>query len=425
MKNKSALILLLAANIISGFAQGISMLAIPWYFTSMLGKNSFFGIVYLVITFASVFWSLYAGTLIDRHSRKKVFISINIAGAVILGSVAGFGFYTGNVPVSLVILVFGATIFIYNVHYPTLYAFGQEITEQKNYGKINSFIEVQGQATTMFSGAFGAILLAGTTHCIINIIGFRIHLPFDIVPWSLQKIFLMDGITYLIALVLIGSIKYVSAENLEIHTGSVKERIQMGIDFLKNKPELFFFGIVTLSIFIVLIVEDRLLMPLYVNNHLQQGADVYASSGIYYTIGAIFSGFFIRKIFKNTNAVKAIIVLMIITIIILLTTSFTRSIAVFFAFSLLIGLTNAGARILRITYLFERIPNNRMGRTGSVFSVISTLTQVCFIGVFSIPFFSIGSHVTWAYFIDTIFICVCLFVLVSQYKKLTSEKLFF
>ncbi|HVA97600.1 MAG TPA: MFS transporter, partial [Bacteroidia bacterium] len=154
MKNKSALILLLAANIISGFAQGISMLAIPWYFTSMLEKNSFFGVIYLVITLASVFWGLYAGTLIDRYSRKKVFISINIAGAFVLGSVACIGFYFGSVPISLIILVFGATIFIYNVHYPTLYAFGQEITEQKNYGKINSFIEVQGQATSMFAGAF-------------------------------------------------------------------------------------------------------------------------------------------------------------------------------------------------------------------------------------------------------------------------------
>ena len=54
----------------------------------------------------------------------------------------------------LVLLVFGLTIFNYNIHYPNLYAFGQEITEKKNYGKLNSYIEVQGQVTSMFAGAF-------------------------------------------------------------------------------------------------------------------------------------------------------------------------------------------------------------------------------------------------------------------------------
>jgi hypothetical protein len=35
-----------------------------------------------------------------------------------------------------VILVFGITIFNYNIHYPNLYAFGQEITEPKKLWKI-------------------------------------------------------------------------------------------------------------------------------------------------------------------------------------------------------------------------------------------------------------------------------------------------
>ena len=41
------------------------------------------------------------------------------------------------------LLVFGLTMFNYNIHYPNLYAFVQEITDKKHYGKINSYIEVQ------------------------------------------------------------------------------------------------------------------------------------------------------------------------------------------------------------------------------------------------------------------------------------------
>ena len=36
-------------------------------------------------------------------------------------------------------LGFGTTMFHYNIHYPNLYAFGQEISEPKDYGKLNSY----------------------------------------------------------------------------------------------------------------------------------------------------------------------------------------------------------------------------------------------------------------------------------------------
>ena len=42
MKNKNAVYLLFLANIISGLAQGISMIAIPWYFIEIIEKPKFF-----------------------------------------------------------------------------------------------------------------------------------------------------------------------------------------------------------------------------------------------------------------------------------------------------------------------------------------------------------------------------------------------
>src|SRR5688572_21924510 len=106
MKNRQALTLLLLANAISGFAQGISMLSVPWYFTTVIKDNTLFGIVMGVTTLLSIFWSLYAGTIIDRFSRKKVFIWINIAGALVLGAVSIHGFAAGGLHVAMIILVF-------------------------------------------------------------------------------------------------------------------------------------------------------------------------------------------------------------------------------------------------------------------------------------------------------------------------------
>ena len=162
MKNRQAISLLFLANIISGIAQGISMVAIPWYFVKIVSRPDFFANSYLIITFLTLFWGIYAGTLIDRYSRKNLFIVINIVCGLSIGIIALYGFQVAPLTDFLVILVFGITIFNYNIHFPNLYAFGQEITEPKNYGKLNSYIEVQGQATSVLAGAFAALLLTGT-----------------------------------------------------------------------------------------------------------------------------------------------------------------------------------------------------------------------------------------------------------------------
>ena len=128
MKNKKAISLLFLANIISGFAQGISMIAIPWYFADILDMSGTYAKSYAILTFISLFWSLYSGSLVDRYSRKKLFLFSNLICAIIIGSIAFLGHSVGDTPWYLVMVVFGTTMFHYNIHYPNLYAFG------RNYG---------------------------------------------------------------------------------------------------------------------------------------------------------------------------------------------------------------------------------------------------------------------------------------------------
>jgi MFS family permease len=422
MKNKSAIILLLGANAISGFAQGISMLAIPWYFSDVVKNESLFGLSYAFFTFISIFWSLYSGSLIDRYPRKNIFIGICGIGGLVVASIALTGYIQDGLNAVLVIAVFGTTLLVYNIHYPAIYAFLQELTERKNYGKISSMIEVQGQATSVLAGALAAILLSGTESGKLNLLGVSVYIPFEIKKWTIYEIFLMDALTYFIAFILILLIKYESLEKLEIHTGPIKERIKTGFTFLKDRPLLFLFGNTSYSIFVVLMVEVFLLLPMYVSNHLEEKADVYASAEVFYSIGALLAGLSIRALFKNTNTVKAIIWLMIWSIAGFILCAFTKSIVLFLAFSVLIGITNAGARVLRITYLYEHIPNNIMGRAGSVFHIINIISRGIFILLFSIPFFSKGNNVVWAYLICGIYLSIMLVPMLLNYKALINLK---
>jgi len=423
MQNKSALYLLIAANAVSGFAQGISMLAIPWYFSDILKSSSTFGIIYGGATFLTLFWGLYVGTLVDRFPRKNIFLLITLIGGSIIASVAGVGFYLGEVPMPLIALVFCTTMFIYNVHYPTLYAFGQEITEKKNYGKINSIIEVQGQATSVLSGAFAAILITGVNQEFLANIGLENFTNISIQPWALHEIFLMDAGTYFLAFILIALIKYMPVKKKTIDTGSMFTRLKQGIDFLKQHPLIFHFGVGSFAIFAMLLLHIHQLMPIYISNHLQGNSAIYAGAEMLYALGALFAGIGIRWVFKKTNTVKAIIIMMVLSFIVFELLAFTQSSAVLIFVCFVLGLTNAGTRVLRITYIFNHIPNHIIGRTGSVFQTLNVMMRFTFISIFSLTFFAEENNITWAYVISGLFIFIAIFPLVIYYKRLIQLKI--
>ncbi len=417
MKNKKAFNLILLANIVSGFAQGISMLSIPWYYSKVVHQESFFGWAYLVVTIISLFWSMYCGTLIDKYNRKTIFIYLNVVGGIILLSVSALMFGTQQLNNWLILLVFATTIMVWNMHYPALYALGHELMEKDNFGKFNSALEIQGQSTTIAAGAVGAMLLQGVDESNFTLLGMTFgHI--QISKWDLNEIFLMDGITYLLAIILISMVKYSPLIKEKTQPESVITRLVQGFAYLKNNKATFVFGLASYSIFAVLLVEVHLLLAWYVNNHLGKTADVYSFAEIFYSIGALFAGIAIRKIFAKSNTVKAVLILMAITTIVLMVAAGTKSVIVFYMFSLAIGVTNAGTRVLRLTWLFNKVPNHLMGRVGGVFGALNIFQRMVLIAVFSIPFFSIGSHVTLAYFISGVFILLNFLVILKFYKKL-------
>lgn len=422
MKNKQAITLLFIANIISGFAQGISMLAIPWYFADILKLPRVYALGYAILTFLSLFWSLYSGTLIDKYSRKKMFLYSNLCCALLIGTIACFGIINEGTPWILALLVFGITMFHYNIHYPNLYAFGQEISDPKDYGKLNSYIEIQGQSTSIFAGGFAALLLTGTSGNNLNILGLEIPMPFEIEKWQIHEIFLMDSITYALAFIIILFIKYIPLENKIVDVGSVFDRLSQGINFLKSNYLLFIFGLCSYMIFTFLIVEMFILVPNYVSNYLLEGGNVFASSEVYYSIGAVISGISIRKLFDKKNPVFGVIVMMIATILSCFILIFTKNVFAFYFVSFIIGISNAGTRILRITYLFSHIPNHIIGRVGSVFNCMSVIIRTVLISIFTMKFFSQGDTIKWGYLIGIILLTIALIPLIRNYKKLVNLK---
>lgn len=418
MENKRALALLFTSHVVSSFAQGITMLSIPWYFASVVNESVVFGQVLAIATFISIFWSLFAGTLIDRYPRKNIFLIASIVGFFVLGLAGLYGEINQEAPIWLVAFIFVFTFFGFNIHYPNLYAFSQQLAARGDYGKVNSMIEILGQSTNVLSGAFGAVLLSGTTGGAIDLLGLEVSFPFKIEQWTICEIFLLDASTYALAACIIPFISYTDINPLPIDMERISERFKRGWRFLMMNKELLVFGLASYSIFVVLLVEVQFLLPIFVDNQLEAGADVYASSEVYFALGSLFSGFMIRRLTRNLAPAKSILLLMILAGVSFIVIAFSKSIIGFYLFSVLIGFSNAGARITRVTFLFNHVPNNIIGRANSIFYIYNISSRGILISLFALPFFSESNNVTYTYIICGAFILVSVVPLLSVLGKL-------
>jgi DHA3 family macrolide efflux protein-like MFS transporter len=414
LQNKKAIRTLIAANTVSHFAQGVSMMAIPWYFVNHLDAKEAYNLIFVSVTVLTFFWSPYAGAIVDRYPRKNVLVILMSVGMLFLFGSSIYGLSTGEVIMWPLAVVFGFTILNYNLHFPALYAWTQEMTTSKNYGKVNSILEIQGQATTMLAGGVGVFLLQGMGPLDFATIGIETTL--DIKAWSIYEIFLMDAITYAIAIILISTIRYQRTEESVIDKEKILTRYKNGIRYLKTNTHVFKFGAFAYAVFVVLIVHAIFLLPIYVKEHLHENARVFAVSEVCYTVGALSAGIWIRKIFKKVHAVSGVLILMGLCVLVLLALAFTQHYVVLFLVSALFGLSNSGARVLRITYLFEHVPNNTIGRVASVFQSLNIGARLVLALLFMTPF--ILENIAIAYIIEAIFVCCCMIPLAIGRKSI-------
>nr|WKN38247.1 MFS transporter [Tunicatimonas sp. TK19036] len=415
--HQHTLLLLFTANGISGFAQGITMLAVPWYFAQQ-GLSSQFNLTYGIITFMTLLWGLTAGTIVDRFNRKQVFLLTNTVEGAILILVAGYGFFNGGLSSLLIIMVFATTVFGFYLHYPNLYAFAHEVSSESEYTKVTSSIEIVGQSTNVLAGAFAALLLEGLSWSpSFSLAGQTVSFSLTIEAWSMHEIFMMDGITYIISIILIGLIHYVPRHADTIERGAFLKRLKSGFRYLKQHPTVFRFGFFSHSIFVIMLVQLHALMPLYITQHLKAGGHVFGGVEVLYGLGALSAGIGVSRLFRKVDTIYSIIILMAITTGALLLSATTRSIGLFLCVGALIGFTNAGTRVLRLAYLFKYIPNEVIGRVNSIFSILNVSMRVFFIMLFSAHYFGVDSNVIFAYLILSLFTTFSALMLLSQTRR--------
>ena len=386
--NKTAINLLLAANAISSIAQGISMLAIPWYFAKANEADTF-SLIFMSVNAVAILWIPYAGAIVDRFNRKSVFLGLTFFCGILTTALALVGFFSDfGTPAWAVGLAFAANFLNWSIHYPCLYAFGQEVSQPEDYGKVTSTIEIVGQVTTVTAGALSAILLEGTkADGSVNFFGYTLQLPFQVQSWAIEEIFLVDGLTYFVAFAIILLIRYEPLRVLVAETGSINERLKTGLNFLREKPNLMLFGVLSYCVFVGLLVTMFTTLAPYVQFILLRGGDIFALGDVFYAVGAIGAGLLVHRFFSRYSLPFGVTVLTFVAALAFVALWFNRDVVTMFCILFFLGVANAGVRILRMSYLFAHIPNHLSGRANGIFNLINVATRIVFSAAFALPFF--------------------------------------
>ena len=392
------------------------MIAIPWFFARE-GKLETFIWFFIATNILALFWVPYAGTLIDKYDRKLVFQLTNLFSGIILGVICYIGFAGEELSLTMVALVFVLTFMNYSIHYPNLYAFVQEITPQKMYGKITSILEVQGQATGIFGGVFAVLLLEGSKNGSIEILGMEVNVFRVFESWEMHEIFFLDALTYIASFLLISAISFTALTDRKEENTNIIERLKIGLGFLNKNRITFLFGVISYFIFVAVILEGFYLGADYVSNHLLESGDVYASSDIAYSGGAIISGVFIRTIFKRVSIPAAIIIMTLLTSALFFVLFASTSNFLLYLMLFVLGLTNAGTRILRVTYLFNNVPNQVYGRAASIFNICNILVRILLLLLFSLSFFEQSNNVIYAFLTLSLFLLFTAGIMLANYRK--------
>ncbi|MEM6297415.1 MAG: MFS transporter [Bacteroidota bacterium] len=418
-KNLRTLLLLFTSNTISGAAQGITLLSIPFFLVSQIDNGKLLNArLVTIITLVTLFWSLYAGTLIDRYNKKHIILSYQGVDALILLGIGAYGMFVEPLGFPLVAAVYTITVMTLNVHYPNLYAFVQELFEPRYYAKVNSMLEVQNQFSRAIGMFVGGILLEGSPEWLESA-GITIE------KWSMGEIFFLDGCTYALGMIAIGLIRY--TPNLSKNArdlGSVLKRLQLGFEYLSQHRPLLIFGVASYVMFFAALITLQILMPVYVNDYLDESGHVLAMFNSVYALGALVIGLVVF-LAKRLNPLKQIIFLLFLGGLLYATWAVTKSVSMVVIGAFVMGITNAGIRILRITFLVQTVPNRVIGRTNSFFNVSNVLFRVSLSSMLTLSFFSDpenGDNIIYASAIIAALLCVAGIVLLSQRKNILADQ---
>ena len=351
------------SNLFSGFGQGMTMIGISWYLVESTGTVGVLGSTMLISAILSLLIAPYVGTLIDRYSRKLMLQIEQLGGFAILFFLAAWGLWAPYEEWMLVLLYL-ATMFMFQLHEPAQAAFVQEIFEQKQYKAVNAALEVENQTALVLAGACAGLLLG---------------------QFGLHVVLLLNAFTYFLAFVTLSGIDYAYTPKRQAESAARTSwwvLFSQSWVYIRKKPGFLIFGVSALMPFIAVLLTN-LLNPLFVSQVLREGVNIYSFGEVTYSIGAVAAGMWMGWLSQRFGAIAYMVFHFIWMAIALVMTVAMPIGWVFVLLSAFLGWCNVSTRLIRQNLYMELLPNHLMGRVLSFFRAIGTLMRLLLLALFT------------------------------------------
>jgi len=323
---------LLLANFMASIATGISSILIPWILVKEFSSNQF-SMLASATTFVLIFLMPLVGRTVDRFRRKRILVFTSLAGALFFLTLSLIE--RGNAAYSITLLIaFSLTQVYYNVFFPARGALAQSLTEKRNFGRLNGWLEIENQTAAFSAGTLAVLLLdlvAISTIfqvCMGSLICAAI--AFETLPEKAR------------------SVGHADAPTQQKKT-PVFDRALVLLALAGNMP-------------FVCVMLLNVVKPIYISDVLFGSAEILAVVSVCYTIGAVASGVFASGLMDRMGAHASL--MMAIGGFVLSTSilMFTGSAGVLYASSICWGVFNSLARISTQTIAMGQVQNDVMGR---------------------------------------------------------------
>ncbi|HAH19097.1 MAG TPA: hypothetical protein DCL29_08885 [Eubacterium sp.] len=267
------------SNLINRFGDSIDAIALTWLVYQITHSGAWSAIIFGLYVLPNVVVQPFAGAYVEKLNKKKVIVGTHILRFGIISFFALL--YMNNLLNPYMTLVFALLITsIESFNLPAGSAFLPMIVDEKDIPHVLSINSALSSAACLVGTGAAGIIIS---------------------KFGIGTAMLIDALTFLIAGILVSSIK--------VLTKDVKEKIQgeKYLDTLKNGLGYIRSNKVVVNLCIVMVIANLSLVPLnsllapIANEGFGLGSDLLSVIGIANAVGAILGAILVPRVQKKLN----------------------------------------------------------------------------------------------------------------------------
>ncbi len=279
-KNRD-IFLLWVGQFISHIGDSIYMIALPWLILDYTGSKTSTALVTASTYLPTLIFGLFAGTIVDRFSRKAIMMISDLLRAITVILIPIF-IITGNQST----LIIGVVAFFLStfgtLFYPARDSLIPSLVNSKDLPLVNSLISTSGQLSHLI-----APLIAGL---LVGVVG-------------LTHLFTIDSITFIISFIFIHFIK-IKSKNHTLNSNSYFNDFKSGLKYLKSAHEIRTLIFMTSTNNIFIMGPAIIGIPVYIVEVLKEDFTTLAILESSMALGMLCGSFIIIKFLKNISLIK-------------------------------------------------------------------------------------------------------------------------